>query len=86
VAQSLFFFVQPVLLLFSHPGGLPFSKTSSEPSEDFVLLLVRKKFVLKFVLQIARVEQRYGINHPDFQALLRGVGEGHLWSKLSGTL
>jgi hypothetical protein len=26
-----------------------------------------------------------GTSHPGFQALLRGVGEGRLWSKLSGT-
>jgi predicted TIM-barrel fold metal-dependent hydrolase len=34
---------------------------------------------------MGRMEHRYGINHPGFQTLLRGVGEGRLWSKLSGT-
>ena len=28
---------------------------------------------------------RHGTQHPGFQALLRGVGDGKLWSKLSGT-
>jgi hypothetical protein len=31
------------------------------------------------------MDYRHGTNHPGFQALLRGVGEGRLWSKLSGT-
>ena len=34
---------------------------------------------------MGRMDYRHGINHPGFQALLRGVGEGRLWSKLSGT-
>lgn len=34
---------------------------------------------------MGRLEHRYGTSHPGFQALLRGVGEGKLWSKLSGT-
>ena len=34
---------------------------------------------------MGRTEHHHGINHPGFQALLRGVGEGKLWSKLSGT-
>jgi 2-pyrone-4,6-dicarboxylate lactonase len=34
---------------------------------------------------MGRMEHRHGIAHPGFQALLRGVAEGHLWSKLSGT-
>jgi predicted TIM-barrel fold metal-dependent hydrolase len=34
---------------------------------------------------MGRMEHRYGTSHPGFQALLRGVGEGKLWSKLSGT-
>lgn len=34
---------------------------------------------------MGRMEHRHGIAHPGFQALLRGVGEGRLWAKLSGT-
>jgi predicted TIM-barrel fold metal-dependent hydrolase len=34
---------------------------------------------------MGRMDYRHGTNHPGFQALLRGVGEGRLWSKLSGT-
>jgi predicted TIM-barrel fold metal-dependent hydrolase len=34
---------------------------------------------------MGRMEHHYGIGHPGFQALLRCVGEGRLWSKLSGT-
>src|SRR4029079_15063535 len=34
---------------------------------------------------MGRMEHRHGTNNPGFQALLRGVGEGRLWSKLSGT-
>jgi predicted TIM-barrel fold metal-dependent hydrolase len=34
---------------------------------------------------MGRLEYHHGINNPGFQALLRGVGEGRLWSKLSGT-
>ena len=34
---------------------------------------------------MGRMEHCHGINHPGFQALLRGVGRGRLWSKLSGT-
>jgi len=34
---------------------------------------------------MGRMEYRHGTQHPGFQALLRGVGEGKLWSKLSGT-
>ncbi|HEY5215678.1 MAG TPA: amidohydrolase family protein, partial [Pseudolabrys sp.] len=34
---------------------------------------------------MGRMEYRHGVNHPGFQALLRGVGEGRLWTKLSGT-
>jgi predicted TIM-barrel fold metal-dependent hydrolase len=34
---------------------------------------------------MGRMEHRHGVGHPGFQALLRGVGEGFLWSKLSGT-
>lgn len=33
---------------------------------------------------MGRMEHHHGIDHPGFQALLRGVGEGFLWSKLSG--
>lgn len=34
---------------------------------------------------MGRMEHRHGIEYPGFQALVRGVGEGRLWSKLSGT-
>jgi len=34
---------------------------------------------------MGRMEHHHGVDHPGFQALLRGVGEGRLWSKLSGT-
>ncbi|HEY6024908.1 MAG TPA: amidohydrolase family protein, partial [Pseudolabrys sp.] len=34
---------------------------------------------------MGRMEHRQGTAHPGFQALLRGVGDGKLWSKLSGT-
>ena len=34
---------------------------------------------------MGRMEHRHGVNHPGFRALLRGVGEGRLWAKLSGT-
>jgi predicted TIM-barrel fold metal-dependent hydrolase len=34
---------------------------------------------------MGRMEHHDGTNHPGFQALLRGVGGGRLWSKLSGT-
>jgi predicted TIM-barrel fold metal-dependent hydrolase len=34
---------------------------------------------------MGRLEHRHGTVHPGFQALLRGVGEGKLWAKLSGT-
>jgi predicted TIM-barrel fold metal-dependent hydrolase len=34
---------------------------------------------------MGRMEHRHGIAHPGFQALVRGVGEGRLWAKLSGT-
>ena len=34
---------------------------------------------------MGRMEYRHGVNHSGFQALLRGVGEGRLWAKLSGT-
>jgi predicted TIM-barrel fold metal-dependent hydrolase len=34
---------------------------------------------------MGRMEHRHGTQHPGFQALLRGVGEGRLWAKLSGT-
>ena len=33
---------------------------------------------------MGRMEHHRGINHPGFQALLRGVGDGRLWAKLSG--
>ncbi len=34
---------------------------------------------------MGRMEYRHGTQHPGFQALLRGVGDGRLWAKLSGT-
>ena len=34
---------------------------------------------------MGRMDYRHGTQHPGFQALLRGVGEGRLWAKLSGT-
>ncbi len=34
---------------------------------------------------MGRMEHRHGTRHPGFQALVRGVGEGRLWSKVSGT-
>ena len=34
---------------------------------------------------MGRMEYRHGVNHPGFQALLRGVSDGNLWAKLSGT-
>jgi predicted TIM-barrel fold metal-dependent hydrolase len=33
---------------------------------------------------MGRMEHQHGPAHPGFQALLRGVGEGRLWAKLSG--
>jgi 2-pyrone-4,6-dicarboxylate lactonase len=34
---------------------------------------------------MGRMDYHHGTQHPGFQALLRGVGGGKLWSKLSGT-
>jgi predicted TIM-barrel fold metal-dependent hydrolase len=34
---------------------------------------------------MGRLEHHHGTQNPGFQALLRGVGEGRLWAKLSGT-
>ena len=34
---------------------------------------------------MGRMEHRHGVDHAGFQALLRGVGEGKFWVKLSGT-
>jgi predicted TIM-barrel fold metal-dependent hydrolase len=34
---------------------------------------------------MGRMEHHHGTAHPGFQALLRGVSEGQLWAKLSGT-
>jgi len=34
---------------------------------------------------MGRIEHHHGTAHAGFQALLRGVGEGKLWAKLSGT-
>ena len=34
---------------------------------------------------MGRMDHRHGTAHPGFQALVRGVAEGRLWAKLSGT-
>ncbi|MEP7030463.1 MAG: amidohydrolase family protein [Pseudolabrys sp.] len=34
---------------------------------------------------MGRLEHHHGTNNPGFQALVRGVGDGKLWAKLSGT-
>lgn len=34
---------------------------------------------------MGRMDYRHGVNHSGFQALVRGVGEGRLWAKVSGT-
>jgi predicted TIM-barrel fold metal-dependent hydrolase len=34
---------------------------------------------------MGRMEHQHGVSHPGFQALLRGVGDGRMWAKLSGT-
>lgn len=34
---------------------------------------------------MGRMDHRHGVDHPGFQALARGVAEGRLWAKLSGT-
>lgn len=34
---------------------------------------------------MGRMEHHHGTRHPGFQALLRGVGDGRFWAKLSGT-
>lgn len=34
---------------------------------------------------MGRMEHRHGVNHPGFRTLVREVGEGRLWAKLSGT-
>lgn len=34
---------------------------------------------------MGRMDHHHGTKHPGFQALLRGVGGGKLWSKVSGT-
>ena len=34
---------------------------------------------------MGRMDHHHGTRHPGFQALLRGVSEGRLWAKLSGT-
>lgn len=34
---------------------------------------------------MGRMDHRQGTHHPGFEALRRGVGEGRLWTKLSGT-
>lgn len=34
---------------------------------------------------MGRMEHRHGVEHPGFRALARGVAQGRLWAKLSGT-
>jgi predicted TIM-barrel fold metal-dependent hydrolase len=34
---------------------------------------------------MGRLDYRHGVHNSGFQALVRGVGEGRLWAKLSGT-
>lgn len=34
---------------------------------------------------MGRMDHRHGVGHPGFQALVRGVAEGRLWAKVSGT-
>lgn len=34
---------------------------------------------------MGRLEHRHGTGNPGFQALLRGLGDGRMWAKLSGT-
>jgi 2-pyrone-4,6-dicarboxylate lactonase len=51
---------------------------------DLLLRLARVR-VPVVVDHMGRMEHHHGINHPGFQALLRGIGEGQLWAKLSGT-
>jgi predicted TIM-barrel fold metal-dependent hydrolase len=51
---------------------------------DLLQALARAPFPV-VVDHMGRMEHRHGINHPGFQALVRGVGEGGLWTKLSGT-
>jgi predicted TIM-barrel fold metal-dependent hydrolase len=34
---------------------------------------------------MGRLDYRHGVAHPGFQALVREVGEGRFWAKLSGT-
>ena len=51
---------------------------------DLLQALARAPFPV-VVDHMGRMEHRHGINHPGFQALVRGVGEGRLWTKLSGT-
>jgi predicted TIM-barrel fold metal-dependent hydrolase len=50
-----------------------------------LLPALRRVPVPVVVDHMGRMEHRHGIEHPGFQALLRGVGDGKLWSKLSGT-
>ena len=50
---------------------------------DLLPALARAPFTM-MVDHMGRMEHRHGINHPGFQALVRGVGEGRLWTKLSG--
>ena len=34
---------------------------------------------------MGRMDHRHGVGHPGFQELVRGVAEGRLWAKVSGT-
>jgi 2-pyrone-4,6-dicarboxylate lactonase len=56
-------------------------------AHDFPAMLPRLQGVPVPVVvdHMGRMEHHHGIAHPGFQALLRGVGEGQLWAKLSGT-
>jgi predicted TIM-barrel fold metal-dependent hydrolase len=51
---------------------------------DLLPALARAPFPV-VVDHMGRMEHRHGVNHPGFQALLRAVGEGRLWAKVSGT-
>lgn len=45
----------------------------------------RLRGVAVVVDHMGRMEHRHGVDHPGFQALLREVGEGRFWAKVSGT-
>jgi len=50
-----------------------------------LLPAIRRLPVPVVVDHMGRMDHRHGTGHPGFQALVRGIGEGWLWSKLSGT-